>query len=115
MMTVIEKRYSIPSRNTAMRNITAIFESISSDLKQEIRHQVVRTKGFCSITADLCTSTVTEPYMAVTLHYIKDDWTLNSKLLQCCYLPGSHTGEVNIADAIIAHVHTAIRTLKYNT
>ena len=33
-----------------------------------------------------------DPYMAITGHYIDDNWVLHSTLLDFVYIPGSHTG-----------------------
>jgi hypothetical protein len=40
------------------------------------------------------------PFMGITYHYVADDWSLQSGLLDFCHLPGSHTGE-NIANCFM--------------
>ncbi|XP_076880239.1 E3 SUMO-protein ligase ZBED1-like [Brachyhypopomus gauderio] len=35
-----------------------------------------------------------QPYMSLTVHYIDEDWKLQSACLQTCYFPEDHTGEV---------------------
>ena len=38
----------------------------------------------------------TEPYLSYTVHFVGEDWKLESRCLQTLYLPEDHTGE-NIA------------------
>lgn len=94
MMSVIERKYNIPSRKTIARRVTKDYENAEKSLKEYIKKQIVEQKSFCSITTDMWTSATTDPYMAVTMHSIDENWELEAKLLQCAYLPGSHTGDI---------------------
>lgn len=103
-MSVIEKRYEVPSRKTAMARITSNYNVKCKLLRSELDKHIVQPGKFCSITTDMWSASTMEPYMAVTIHYINNDWELQSRLLQCSYLPGSHTGELlaeEIAESMV--------------
>lgn len=94
LMAVVEKRYSVPSRKSVMSYVTSNYDTKCRELKLELEENIVKPKRFCSITTDLWSANTMDPYMAVTIHYINQEWELQSKLLQCAYLPGSHTGDL---------------------
>lgn len=92
-MSVVEKRY-VPSRKSVMVIVTSNYNVKCTQLKAQLKYHVVEPKRFCSITTDLWSASTMEPYMAVTVHYINNEWNLKSKHLQCFYLPGSHTADL---------------------
>lgn len=47
---------------------------------------------FDGITADLWSSCTVQP--RVRVHYINEDWSLQSVCLQTCYFPDDHAGKV---------------------
>ena len=53
----------------------------------------IQSAQFYSSTTDLWSSSICEPYMGFTVHYISDAWEIHSKCLQTLYFPESHTGE----------------------
>ena len=61
-----------------------------------------------SFTTDTWTSPAQVPFMAVTAHYIDDDWVLQSILLDFVCIPSSHTGER------ICHAFRDVIETKYN-
>ena len=101
MMSVLERRYDIPSRKTLARKVETKYENAQKCLQDYIKKELDSKKSFfCSLTTDMWSSNTTDPYMAVTMHYVTEDWDLQSKLLQCAYIPGSHTGDM-LADALM--------------
>ena len=50
-------------------------------------------------TTDMWPSYTTESYLSYTVHFVGEDWKLESRCLQAFYLPEDHTGE-NIAVAL---------------
>lgn len=82
--------YSLPSRklvsNTMLLNM---FDKSVSKIKSYVKEQ---GKVVC-ITTDNWTSRNTESFIAVTIHFINDDFKLISVLLDCTVMFGSHTGQ----------------------
>ena len=71
-------------------------ESVATDVKSAV---------YFASTTDLWSSQTMEPYLSYTVHYIGDDWKLQSRSLQTLYLPDDHTGE-NIAQALTETLRT---------
>ena len=87
--------YVLPSRkyfsNTAIPALYA-----------KTREKVVSEVGqaqFFSATTDLWSSVTTEPYISYTVHFMGDNWKLQSYCLQTMCCPEDHTGE-NLASAL---------------
>ena len=65
--------------------------------------------GKISITFDAYTSSASDPYLAITTHFIDappdspSKWRLNSDLLAFEHVPGAHTG-ANLASVIVSVV-----------
>lgn len=88
----LEPAYKLPSRNTfkislLLQKYNTVSETIQNLLKPAIS---------ISLTTDTWTSIANQSYMAVTAHFISDDWKLYSCLLGCFVSEVSHTSE-NIA------------------
>jgi len=50
--------------------------------------------SFYSATTDMWSSSNMTPYMSLTVHYITDDCTLQSKCLETRYIPDNHTANI---------------------
>lgn len=50
--------------------------------------------AFFFTTTDLWSSRTTEPYISLTIHYIDDNWKLQSQFLQTSYFPDDQTVEI---------------------
>ena len=55
--------------------------------------------SYISATTDLWTSSSTDPYISLTVHFITNNWALKSFCLGTVYISTDHTGQ-NIAEAI---------------
>ena len=53
----------------------------------------------CALTTDICTSRHNQAYTGLTIHYINDNYDLQSHLLETVEFPDSHTG-VNISEEV---------------
>lgn len=93
-MAVLEKRYNIPSRRTVSRKVSMLYDVKHDLVKHQLQEDINNVGGYYSMTTDLWSSTTTDPYMAVTIHYVTKTWELASYLLECSYLPGSHTADL---------------------
>ena len=81
-------RFKFPSSNTMKENIIPrIYEHVAQSVREDIPGNVV------SVTTDSWTSRATKSYVTITVHYISDNFTMHSKILQTRELDESHTGE----------------------
>ncbi|KAJ2954342.1 hypothetical protein O0L34_g2603 [Tuta absoluta] len=93
--------YVLPTRKVLSNNyLPALYEACLANTKEHLESQAL---SVC-LTSDIWTSSTNDPYLGLTAHYIDEDFLLKSVLLECCPLPGSHTGE-NIKDNIVRILH----------
>ncbi|KAL0879302.1 hypothetical protein ABMA27_003081 [Loxostege sticticalis] len=92
--------YKLPTRKTLSNSLLdeAYFRA-----EKEIKTQVTSEVQSICLTTDLWTSRCTESYIAVTGHYLTEDFVFKTVLLGCCHFSGSHTSQ-NIASEINAIV-----------
>lgn len=84
------------SRTTARNTATEIFDSMFSQVKDDLS----KMDCMISLTTDLWTSLADVPYIAVTGHYITDDWTLKKIVLDISNIRHPH-GAIEIAASIV--------------
>lgn len=89
------KETDIPHRTKLTETVCSRAVEIEAKLAQELRN----APGRISLTFDGWTSKIMTAYLAVTSHYIDEDWELHADLLSFEELDGSHTGE-NIAEVL---------------
>ncbi|XP_073728840.1 E3 SUMO-protein ligase ZBED1-like [Misgurnus anguillicaudatus] len=97
-VNTLDPKYRIPCRQTTKQ---LILERYSKE-KQALKDQLTAVQSVC-LTTDLWTSVAMESYISVTAHYISDDFSLQSKLLEVEGFEGRHT-----ADAIATHLRSII-------
>ena len=90
-----DPQYELPSRKYFSKTAIPILYSETQDkVAAEIKDV-----EFFSATADMWTSNTTEPYLSYTIHFVGNDWSLDTRCLQVLYLPKDHNGQ-NIAEAL---------------
>ena len=90
-----DPQYELPSRKYFSKTAIPILYSETQDkVAAEIKDV-----EFFSATADMWRSNTTEPYLSYTIHFVGNDWTLDTCCLQVLYLPKDHNGQ-NIAEAL---------------
>ncbi|XP_026480145.1 zinc finger BED domain-containing protein 4-like [Ctenocephalides felis] len=82
--------YVLPSRKTVSGSM---LEEQYNKAVENTRAEVLAEAQTICITLDVWTSRVTEAYVAVTGHYITDNYNLKTVLLGCCQFEGAHTSE----------------------
>ena len=83
MLAEFDKRYEPPSRKYISK--TAI-PRVYNIMKQKVVSDLSRMEYF-SATTDCWSSQGMKPYLSYTVHYIDDQWALQSCCLQTLYLP----------------------------
>lgn len=87
-------RYQVPSRPTVIKRLEEKKLKVEDKLKSQLK-----LSADISITHDGWTSLNTESYYTTTVHFIDNDWCLQSAVLGTIKLAGSHTGQ-NIANEL---------------
>lgn len=76
------------SRNTLRSDLLKMYKKKKDKLKCMLEGRM----GRICLTADLWTSIATDGYLAVTAHYVDNDWVLRKKVLNFCFMPPPHNG-----------------------
>lgn len=80
--------YILITRNAAKADVVRIYKRE----KEKIKIKMTNTPCRISLTSDLWTSINIEGYITLTAHYVDKNLKLNSKILNFCQMPPSHTG-----------------------
>lgn len=95
MLKIFDSRYQPPRRKYFTQTaIPSLYTSIREKVKEELS-----TVKYFSGTTDLWSSIGLKPYINYTIHYLDNEWKLQSKCLQTHFLPENHTADV-IADSL---------------
>ncbi|KAJ0432485.1 putative transcription factor/ chromatin remodeling BED-type(Zn) family [Helianthus annuus] len=83
--------FKVPSRNTLKSNIMKIFEYE----KQKTMRILEKNTSRIAITTDMWTSSNQKKgFMAITAHFVDDNWKMQSRIIRFIYVPCPHTAEV---------------------
>ncbi|KAK0144040.1 Zinc finger BED domain-containing protein 1 [Merluccius polli] len=95
MIKTLDPRYKLPSRK--------YFSQVAiPNLYQQNRCDGQTVRHFAA-TTDMWSSRTMEPYLSLTVHFISEEWLLQSHCLQTSYFPEDHTGEL-----LAAGLHEAL-------
>ncbi|XP_077403110.1 E3 SUMO-protein ligase ZBED1-like isoform X1 [Vanacampus margaritifer] len=90
MVRTLDHRYEVPSRKYFSQvAIPNLYQKHKAKLETDLG--AVR---YFAATTDMWFSRTMEPYFGMTVHFISDDWVLQSHCLQTSYFPDDHTGEL---------------------
>ncbi|KAL0170634.1 hypothetical protein M9458_035230, partial [Cirrhinus mrigala] len=90
LVKVLDSRYELPGRKYFSKTaLPQLYEECRGKLENNLRN--VR---YFATTTDLWSSRTSEPYLSLTIHYIDEDWGLQSRCLQTAYFPDDHTAEI---------------------
>lgn len=86
-MSVICPEYEVPSRQVFTENIIpALYYKVKCRIMQQLS-----SVQFLDLTFDCWTSNAQHPYIGITVHYIDNDWILQTNCLTCTSLDVDHT------------------------
>ncbi|CAN1786445.1 Putative AC transposase [Linum perenne] len=95
-LTGLQPLFRVPCRNTIKKDILGMYEIERVKIKKKIDANI----GRIAITTDMWTATTQQKgYMAVTAHYIDNNWRLRNHLLQFIYVSAPHTAD-NLASRL---------------
>ncbi|KAL0222438.1 hypothetical protein RCL1_002292 [Eukaryota sp. TZLM3-RCL] len=78
----------LPSRQTVQRTILLAHQNMKMKLKEHISS----LNSKVALTLDMWTSIARRSFIAVTLHYVDDNFSAKSAILEIVHLPNPHTG-----------------------
>lgn len=97
MVNLFNPRYKLPSRKYFSKNE---IPKLYNDTVEKIKHKLVKINNSnISITTDCWTSTAGAPYIAITCHFIDEEWELKSFCLRCAHFEKDHTSD-NIVETL---------------
>ena len=95
MLNTFDAKCEVPSQTYFSRTaIPTLYASVREQVKQELS-----TVQYFLATTDLWSSIGMKPYMSYTVHFVNEEWKLQTRCLQAKFLPDDHTGE-NLAEAM---------------
>ena len=95
LLNDFDPKYDIPSRKYFSQQA---IPNLYNETKEGVLWQIQNIEFF-SATSDMWSSQTMEPYMSYTVHFIDQDWKLQSRCLQTLYMPDDHTAET-LADGM---------------
>jgi hypothetical protein len=84
----LRSRYELPSRNKHRNQMMKLAECVMKKLKESINMEV----DYYSITTDIWSSHVMQSFIAVTLHYLTEEFNMKIFVIEVSLLKGNHTG-----------------------
>ena len=94
-VSCLQPSYNIPDRRV-LRN--SIIPDLYMSQKSDLQRRLNEIDSF-AITLDHWTSTAQDAYMAVTAHFLSEDFTINDYCLNVRHMPQSHDAK-NISDEL---------------
>ena len=73
-----------------------VLQSMQSEVREQITRELVEV-NWVAFTMDFWTSIAMDSYLGITVHFIKPEWKLGSRVLQTRQMTESHTGMCNSA------------------
>jgi hypothetical protein len=89
LLMLLKPDINVPSATTIKGEVMKCYGEGANRLGALLRHADCKI----SLTSDCWTSPNTKAFMAITVHFIDDDWVLRSLVSDFIHLGGSHSGE----------------------
>ncbi|CAG8523104.1 28671_t:CDS:1, partial [Gigaspora margarita] len=106
MIQRLDPFYKIPSRKTIQKLVINQFEY----QRNLIKNYFSQISSKVALTADFWTSLKMENFLAITIHFIDENWNLQHFVLDIFQFKGSHTGE-----SIANKVYSLLEEFKIET
>ena len=105
-LKVLEKVQSCVGfyKPSSRRTMTETIQKMAATKRYQLKQEVVKDVDYYCITTDIWTSMTQDAYLAVTLHYINQDFKLEERTLETISFPGKHSG---------LHISTKLREILF--
>ena len=100
LIKTLDSRYKVPSHSYFSRSV---IPDLYASTKQKVAEKIAAV-NFFACTTDMWSSTGWTPYISFTLHFVDEDWELQSLTLSASFLPEDHTADV-LVDALEEKMH----------
>ena len=88
-VATLDPRYDIPSaKYMSGTAIPALYEKT----REQVASDINKARYFVA-TTDMWSSSTMEPYLSYSIHFIDDNWILQTKCLQTLFVPKDHTAD----------------------
>ena len=95
MVKTLDPRYDIPyAKYMSATAIPALYEKT----REQVASDITNAKYFPA-TMDMWSSPTMEPYLSYSIHYIDEDWILQTTCLQTLFVTKDHTAD-NLSDVM---------------
>ncbi|KAL0402085.1 UNVERIFIED_CONTAM: putative AC transposase [Sesamum latifolium] len=95
--TCLQPCFNMISRNTLKGDVLRIYK----DERTKYYNFLEKLTCLIAVTTDIWTSSNNNKgFIAVTVHFIDDNWILHNCILRFAYVPAPHTAEV-LADTLV--------------
>jgi len=95
-ISIIQPRYKLPSRHTLKEMILSKFKTA----REKIIDYLQLSSSKISFTIDMWTSISALGILAITIHFINENWQLKHFILDILYIPSSHNA-LSIKNAVL--------------
>ena len=86
-LQAVKGEFRVPSRTTIKRKTASNARKERNHLRNELRNAV---DTYC-LTTDIWTCRNVRSFLALTIHYVTEDFDLKEHSLEVCHFPGKHT------------------------
>ena len=93
----LDSRYLVPNRTKIKTLVMNQFE----ERRRRLVNDLSKLPDKIALTTDMWTSIKKEAFMGVTIHYVNEQWKLQSFLLDIIHFTTRHTG-INMVNALIS-------------
>ena len=101
LLSSFEPRYTPPDRKTITNHyLPELYLHVKEKIEKQMEHAL-----YFAVTTDGWTSRANHSYLSLTVHYIDDEWTLQSHLLETHQFAQAHTGD-NLASELEGMLET---------
>ncbi|KAA8519967.1 hypothetical protein F0562_014223 [Nyssa sinensis] len=84
------------TRNTAKFDVLKLYKRE----KDKLKHVIESIPSRICLTSDLWSSIATDGYLALTAHYVDENWILQKKILSFHHMPPPHSGPILVEKVI---------------
>jgi len=95
-ISIIQPRYKLPSRHTLKEMVLSKFKAA----REKIRNYLKLSTSKISFTIDMWTSISSLGILAITIHFINENWQFEHFVLDVLYIPAPHNA-LTIKNAVL--------------
>ena len=87
---LVDGRLNLPSRNKVKKDIDELAVKLASRMKDELQKYCLHY----ALTSNLWSSQTMQAFMAMTIHFLTEDFSMHNYTLEVCPVLGQHTANM---------------------